>query len=66
MSENNKQLIDTIFAKHSQYDWGWHQGAGTSCKFVRGCWFAYEDRNGVSHRIDGHDKENLLERIKAL
>lgn len=61
MTNLTRELINTVYAKHNQYDWGWHQ-----LQILRGCWFAYEDRNGTSHRIEGFDKTNLLERIKAL
>ena len=57
----NKQLVNVAYSKHDKYDWGWHQ-----LQVVRGCWFAWEDRNGTTHRIEGFDKQNLLERIKAL
>lgn len=57
----NKQLNNTVYTKHNTYDWQWHQ-----LQVVRGCYFKWADRNGVEHRIDGHDKADLLARVAAL
>jgi hypothetical protein len=57
----NQELVDTVMAKHWQYDWNSH-----ALQVVRGCYMTWTDCNGISHRIDGFSKANLLERIKAL
>lgn len=57
----NKELVNAVMSKHYRYDWNSH-----ALQVMRGCYMTYTDRNGSEHRIDGHDKANLLERINAL
>lgn len=60
-SQLNKELVNTVMSKHYQYDWSNH-----ALQVIRGCYMTWTDRNGNEHRIDGFDKTNLLDRIKAL
>lgn len=60
-SQLNKELVNTMMANHHKYNWDSH-----SLQVIRGCYATWTDRNGVSHRVDGFDKTDLLGRVKAL
>ena len=60
-SNINRELVNTVMAKHWQQDWNSH-----ALQVIRGCYMTWTDRDNASHRIDGLNKTDLLEKITAL